>query len=115
VQPFFLITSCPNWTAHEKQQALAPELAEEGETEAQAEWREVLTSARLPAPRLGPVAVKRLTGRGRGLVASAAVAEGQLLMVAAPLGILYCKVRARMRYVYITPPVGLEAGGLPSF
>jgi hypothetical protein len=33
-----------------------------------------------------------LTGAGRGLVTAAAVEEGELLMVAAPLGILYCPV-----------------------
>ncbi|KIZ01465.1 hypothetical protein MNEG_6495 [Monoraphidium neglectum] len=71
-------------------QALVPELAEEGETEAQAEWRHVYTSQRLPAPRLGPVTAKRVAGAGRGLVTAAAVEEGELLMVAAPLGILYC-------------------------
>jgi hypothetical protein len=39
-----------------------PEVAEEDETPAQAEWREVYTSQRLPAPRLGPVAVKAVAG-----------------------------------------------------
>jgi hypothetical protein len=43
-------------------QALVPELAEEGETEAQAEWRHVYTSQWLPAPRLGPVTAKRVAG-----------------------------------------------------
>ncbi|KAI8466486.1 MAG: hypothetical protein J3K34DRAFT_524486 [Monoraphidium minutum] len=71
--------------------ALGPELAGEGETPEQAEWREVYTSRRLPAPRLGPVAAKRVAGKGRGLVTTAAVEEGALLMVAAPLGILYCE------------------------
>ena len=51
-----------------------PDLAEEGETQAQAEWREVYTSQRPPAPRLGPVAAKKAAGgclgggpRGRAL------------------------------------------------
>lgn len=43
-------------------QALAPEVREEGETPSQAEWREVYTSGRPPAPRLGPVAARRFAG-----------------------------------------------------
>lgn len=41
-----------------------PELVEDGETDQQAEWREVYTSQRLPAPRLGPVTVKKAAGGG---------------------------------------------------
>ena len=52
-------------------QALSPELAEDEETPAQAAWREAYTSARLPAPRLGPVAVKAFPGGADGMRAAA--------------------------------------------
>jgi len=51
------------------------------------------TRAKPNAPPDGPQCTQN-AGKGRALVISAAVDEGELLMVAAPLGILYCKVRS---------------------
>jgi hypothetical protein len=47
--------------------------------------------AQAPAQHWGPVAVKHLPGRGRGLVASRQVAAGELLLVSLPLAVRFCE------------------------
>jgi hypothetical protein len=47
---------------------------------------------RFTGPALNAPHKPEKAGRGRGLATTAAVEEGQLLMVAAPLGVLYCEV-----------------------
>ncbi|WIA18501.1 hypothetical protein OEZ85_009954 [Tetradesmus obliquus] len=58
---------------------------------AAAAWRACYISRQVPAPQLGPVALKAAPGKGWGLFTTAAVAAGDLLLVAQPLALLYCE------------------------
>ncbi|KAF6262337.1 hypothetical protein COO60DRAFT_649132 [Scenedesmus sp. NREL 46B-D3] len=69
----------------EQQQQQGPEAA------AAAAWRACYISRQVPAPQLGPVALKLVPGKGRGVFTTAAVAAGDLLLVAQPLALLYCE------------------------
>ncbi|KAF8059148.1 hypothetical protein HT031_005320 [Scenedesmus sp. PABB004] len=72
-------------------EGLGEEEGEAGGAGGAAGWRGVYLSRQPPPLQLGPVRLKAAPGMGRGLFTTDAAAPGDLLLVAAPLALLYCK------------------------
>lgn len=67
---------------HEQQQ-------QQGAVDAAVEWRQSYLGSSQPPLTLGPVCVKDTAGKGRGLFTTSAVSAGEVLLVGAPLVLLW--------------------------